>query len=205
VTGCGGDDGAPQGAGAARLDPVVELVRDQRSDARGGQPTAANRLLADGFKSYAHPTATMTPAIMPDDRVVADLRAYDGGEPVRRGDIVLFTPTEAAVTTCGAPSADQPFLMRVVGLPGDTVRMRRGALVVDGSPATEAAEVTAASYEIDWPVVPAGEYLVLGDNRNESCDAHVWSPDPFVPRDTVLGRVVAVYHPGPHAHMLVEE
>ena len=60
----------------------------------------------------------------------------------------------------------------------------------------------APGYEKVWPVVPEGELLVLGDNRSNSCDAHQWEPDPFLPEDRVIGQAEVVYWPPRHLGFL---
>jgi signal peptidase I len=51
-------------------------------------------------------------------------------------------------------------------------------------------------------VVPPDRLLVLGDNRAGSCDSHQWRPDPFVPRDNVIGQAEIIYWPLSHLSFL---
>ena len=146
-------------------------------------------------KPYEIPTGSMEPTIKPHDRVVANRLVYRFRD-VERGDIIVFEPTSAALTTCDAPRG-VPFVKRVVGLPGDRVEVRDGQTFVNGEP-YEVKGALTPDYSRRWPVVPEGGLLVLGDNRPGSCDSHVWLPDPFVPESNVIGQAEVVYWPLPH-------
>ncbi|HTI35790.1 MAG TPA: signal peptidase I, partial [Miltoncostaea sp.] len=83
-------------------------------------------------KPYEIPTGSMEPTIMPHDRVVANRVIYRFRD-IERGDIIVFHPTQSAVLSCGAPP-NEPFVKRVVGLPGDRVEVRGGVTYVNGKP-----------------------------------------------------------------------
>jgi signal peptidase I len=151
------------------------------------------------FHPYEIPTDSMAPAIQPDDLVLSDRAAYQG-TPIARGDIIVFLPTPAAIQTCGAVPG-VPLVKRVIGLPGDVVTVAGGVTRVNGTVYRVPGE-TIPDYSVSFPPVPAGDVLVLGDNRPDSCDSHVWvgnppnpAVDPFVPQRNVLGRVSAIYFP----------
>jgi signal peptidase I len=55
---------------------------------------------------------------------------------------------------------------------------------------------------MSWPPVPDGRLLVLGDNRPNSCDAHLWKPDAFVPESSVIGQAEVIYWPPQHVGFL---
>jgi len=150
-------------------------------------------------KPYQIPTGSMEPTIQPNDRVVANRVIYRFRE-VARGDIIVFHPTASAVRECSAPRGE-PFVKRVIGLPGDRVEVRGGVTYVNGAPYV-VQNARTPEYEKAWPPVPDGELLVLGDNRNNSCDAHLWAPDPFLPKDAVIGQAEVVYWPPSHLGFL---
>lgn len=128
---------------------------------------------------------------------------------VERGDIVVFH------------HRNPPYLIkRVVGLPGDHIRIEAGRVSVNGTPLDEpyaAYEPSAASpFRENFParlytdpsvdpiwwremqqltrngelVVPQGEYFMLGDNRNHSLDSRFWG---LVPRDAIVARPLVIY------------
>ncbi len=150
-------------------------------------------------KPYEIPTGSMEPTIQPHDRVIANRVIYRFRD-VERGDIIVFEPTASAVRTCAAPPGE-PFVKRVIGLPGDRVEVRGGVTTVNGRPYVVAG-ARPPGYERTWPVVPPGELLVLGDNRSDSCDSHQWEPDPFVREDAVIGQAEVVYWPPRHLGFL---
>jgi len=87
--------------------------------------------------------------------------------------------------------SDVPFVKRVVGVPGDTVEVRSGQVFVNGeSFFVDGAAVPRYSY---GPVtVPVDSVFVLGDNRNNSVDSHVWG---FLQERSILGEVFMTYWP----------
>lgn len=116
------------------------------------------------------------------------LRLPAPGSP-RRGDVIVFYAPD------GAPP--RLYVKRLVGLPGDTVMLRGGALVVNGVEIAlpESAKRPQKPVPDFGPVVvpAAGEkilYFVLGDNRDDSLDSRAWG---FVPFDRVVGRAMMIY------------
>jgi signal peptidase I len=116
---------------------------------------------------------------------------------IRRGDVVVFKYPE---------EPERDFIKRVIGLPGETVELRQKKVYVNGTPldepyvhfleqpgaAGEGNEVTSLDVrERFGPVtVPANEYFVMGDNRDNSQDSRYWG---FLPRDYVKGKALIIY------------
>jgi signal peptidase I len=134
-------------------------------------------------KPYEIPTGSMIPTIEPDERVLANRFIYHLRD-IQRGDIVVFRPPEAL-------HSELPFVKRVVGLPGDSVEVRGGVVLVNGEP-FEVELASAPTYSYFRKLVPRGMLFVLGDNRNNSVDSHKWG---FLPVDNVLGEVFMTYWP----------
>jgi len=110
-------------------------------------------------------------------------RALLPARPVRRGDIVVFKfPNE--------PEVD--YIKRVVGLPGDTVEIRRGVVHVNGERLVEPFVNEAYRVREDRePVrVEEGHYFVMGDHRDRSADSRVWGQ---VPRELIKGRALLIW------------
>jgi signal peptidase I len=112
--------------------------------------------------------------------------AYLFGGP-QRGDILVFrAPTQP----------DKDFIKRVIGLPGDTVLIKNGQVLVNGQRLDEPYIHFPGTYSYPFDgqprQVPDGVYFVLGDNRPNSSDSHLgW----FVPVDNLVGRAWVSYWP----------
>ena len=116
------------------------------------------------------------------DRTPADEPNYVFTGP-ERGDIVVFRAP-------GQP--DKDFIKRVIGLPGESVRIVNGQVFVNGKPLDEPYITHRATYDLDQKVVPPGAYFVLGDNRPNSSDSHLgW----FVPANNLIGKAWVSYWP----------
>jgi signal peptidase I len=148
------------------------------------------------LKQYRIPTSAMEPALHcaapapgcegdANDRIL--VRRFLPGEDPGRGDVIVFEGPDEMLVQCGARGT---FVKRVIGLPGELVRQREGAIVVDGRPLDE--PYARRDGESGRWRVPEGEYFVLGDNRPNSCDSRRWGG---VPRDDVIGKVVVRYWP----------
>lgn len=75
---------------------------------------------------------------------------------------------------------------------GDKVEVMGGKLFINGVEQDEPFTAEDAEYEFGPVVVPPGDVLCLGDNRNHSLDGHIWG---FLPVENVIGRAVFVYWP----------
>ena len=136
------------------------------------------------------------------DRVLVNRLAYDFGDP-QRGQVVVFD-APAKANLCGPDDAGTPFVKRLIGLPGETVREDgKGFISIrrpDAKTWLKLSEpyVTRAARRDDSPdfnqtwSVPDGEYFMLGDNRADSCDSRKWGA---VPRGSLIGPVIFTYWP----------
>src|SRR5437667_971326 len=130
---------------------------------------------------------SMMPRLENHERIFINKFVYRF-EPIERGDVVVFWyPLDRS----------KSFIKRVVGLPGETVEIRRGALYVDGKNIPE--PYVPAQYEdlSDFgPVrVPKDSYFVMGDHRVSSNDSRVFGP---VESQFIYGRAVFAYWPVDH-------
>ncbi|HEX2953987.1 MAG TPA: signal peptidase I, partial [Bacillota bacterium] len=108
-------------------------------------------------------------------------------DPPKRGDIVVFQPTDEAKRLASQHFVKlDDFIKRVIGLPGDTVAVHDGKVFINGKVLSE-PYIDASRrpiYEYGPKTVPVNSYLVLGDNRNRSWDGHYWG---YVPRKNIIG------------------
>jgi signal peptidase I len=129
------------------------------------------------------PNCTETTA----DRVLA-LRYAFGSDP-GRGDLVAYHSTSRQSLRCNASGV---FLHRVVGLPGETVEFDgENVLSVDGQVKKDLSPGRGGGAHGTWHV-PAGAYLLMGDNRSHACDSRYVGP---IPRKNIIGHVVFRYWP----------
>ncbi|MGH3024353.1 MAG: signal peptidase I [Gaiellaceae bacterium] len=149
---------------------------------------------------YRIPSSSMEPTLhcaVPEegcqasssDRVLANRFVYHFVEP-ERGDVVVFETPQEAQNVCPAPAG--VFVKRLVGLPGDTLEIRGDTLYVNDQPLDEPYLLDGAGFEFGPQTVPEGEYFMMGDNREQSCDSRDWGS---VPRENLIGPVFALYWP----------
>lgn len=129
---------------------------------------------------------SMIPTLQVGDRVFTDRMSYKRREP-RDGEIVSFTYPSR---TAGAP--DDILVKRVIGLPGETIEIKDGAVYRNGERLSEPYIREQIRYTYPSVKVPQGKLFVLGDNRNESDDSHIWG---FLDRRRLIGRITLRFWP----------
>lgn len=131
---------------------------------------------------------SMKPTLQPGEFLLVNRVAYKLGEP-SIGDIIVFH----------APGvSDMDYIKRIIGLPGDAVSITGGTVTVNNQPLYEPYIADSPNYSGEW-IVPEGEYFVLGDNRNNSSDSHLWG---FVPQEDIVGKALLIYWPLSEAALL---
>ncbi len=142
-------------------------------------------------QNYRVDGPSMTPTLLNHEYILVDKAQYIFGSP-RRGDVIVFKwPRDTS----------EDFVKRVIGVPGDTVRVTSdGQVSVDGTPINEpyVNDLTNPYQPNTWTLA-ANQYFVLGDNRGDSSDSRDWGP---VPRSDVIGRAEMVYWPLNEVHVL---
>ena len=153
-------------------------------------------------KPYRIPSESMLSTLRPGDRVLVNRAVYHLREP-ERGDVIVFQYPR---------DPDVVFIKRVVGVPGDVLRVVDGRLYVNGrkqpepyvhrtaghiDPTVAQAAVAGSTLHDPWSLaepytVPADEYFVMGDNRTDSDDSRDWGT---VPRTAIVGEGLATYWP----------
>ena len=136
------------------------------------------------------PSGSMVPTLQVRDYLLVDkLSAHLGCGP-QRGDVVVFQPPDMLVAKGYSPS--QVLIKRVVALAGDRVAVHGGQLELNGQALSEPWTAEPMAYEQSEVQVPPHQLWVLGDNRNNSLDSHVWGP---LPQNHVVGRALIRYWP----------
>lgn len=209
---------------AAEVQPAVELTRPQKTE-RGtiAEWTVTILLLLFGtttlVQAFVIPTGSMENNLLVGDHLLVDKLAYAPAGPmskyllpyqeIRRGDIVVFRyPVDIK----------QTFVKRVIGIPGDRIRIVNKQLIRNGKPVHEPYKIHKTeytdSYRDNFPstpylpvsegaiemlqkhvvngelVVPENAFFVMGDNRDNSLDSRFWG---FVPRANIIGKPLIIY------------
>jgi signal peptidase I len=135
---------------------------------------------------------SMEPSLDDQERIFINKFTYELGlGQIERGDTVVFWyPGDRS----------KSYIKRVIGLPGDRIRVDNGQVFVNDRPLAEDYVPQRYRDTLSWPsdapgvdrVVPDGSYFVLGDHRSQSSDSRAWG---YVPRSDIYGKAVFVYWP----------
>ena len=170
-------------------------------------------------QAFVIPTGSMEDTLLIGDHLLVDKLAYAPSgklskyilpyQPIKRGDIIVFRyPIDIR----------QTFVKRVVGVPGDHIKIESKQLIINGVRLTEPYKYHKTdyfdSYRDNFPgdpnvhlyepadqmlrdnvkdgevIVPANSYFAMGDNRDSSLDSRYWG---FVPRENIIGKPLIVY------------
>ena len=117
------------------------------------------------------------------DRLIVNKLVYLFNNPTR-GDIILFD----------SPYNDgKQYVKRLIGLPGETIEIRRGMVYVNGKLLVFPGITLRRDYSnMEKVIVPENSYFVLGDNRGNSADSRVWG---FVKNSDLIGEAMFIYWP----------
>ena len=134
------------------------------------------------FAQFRVDGISMEPTLLNGERLLVDKIPYYFGPP-KPGDIIIFH----------APDG-MDWVKRVIGVPGDTIQVYKGKLILNGKVVREPfINGPMNPYRNFGPVkVPPGHLFVMGDNRNVSEDSRVIGP---IPISKVVGRVDLVFWP----------
>ncbi|MBQ6436431.1 signal peptidase I [bacterium] len=137
---------------------------------------------------------SMDPNLQTGEYLLTEKISYRFGQP-QRGEVIVF---KAPQTACIGPSCE--YIKRIIGLPGETVRLSEGKIYINGQLLDEsnylAASVvsmpgafTAGEREV---VLADDQYFVCGDNRAGSSDSRHWGP---INKQAIIGRAYFSYWP----------
>ncbi len=157
------------------------------------------------FQAFKIPTGSMEPNLNIGDHLIVNKmvfsptataleRAILPHRDIRRGDVIVFKFPED-------PTRD--FIKRVIGLPGDQLELRRKKILINGKeipepyahflvPLSPESEKRSEDLREEYgPVtVPADQYFMMGDNRDNSQDSRYWG---FMPASYVKGQALFIY------------
>ena len=171
-------------------------------------------------QAFQIPSESMENTLLVGDYLLVNKLCYGGPglgdhampyRKIQRGDVIVFHyPVDP----------QQHFVKRVIGLPGDRLRMVNKTVFINGKPLTEPyvhfmeppnnlfrdnfprTDIPAYGLEGKWwlemrklvedsqLIIPEGQYFVMGDNRDDSQDSRYWG---FVPRENIIGEPLLIY------------
>jgi signal peptidase I len=132
---------------------------------------------------------SMLPSFEDKEYILTDKISYRLHSPAR-GDVIIFRAPQ---------NEDYDYIKRIIGIPGDTIRIENGRVYVNEEqieePYLPEDEVTIKGRFVESKqsmTVPEDQYFVLGDNRNHSSDSREWG---FVPKENIIGKTWFRYWP----------
>ena len=132
---------------------------------------------------------SMYPNFHDKDQILAE-RLSTKFVDIQRGEVIILKhPLEQ----------NKLLIKRVIGLPGETIRLSDGLVYINGlpldetylAPNTQTQQEQAFQEGLEYKI-PSDSYIVMGDNRTKSTDSREWG---FLPKDLIVGRAVLVYFP----------
>lgn len=141
-------------------------------------------------QAFKIPTGSMRPTLIENDRILVNKFIYRFREP-KRGDVIVFLSPE---------DKKKDFIKRLIGLPGESVEISNGTILINGSAVDKDSVIKERYYynrgdfgSVDQSVhVPENAYYVLGDNSISSRDSRYWG---FLPKKYVIGKAFLIYWP----------
>jgi signal peptidase I len=205
----------PHGAGASLSADMVSSLQSLM-----GTVVIAIFVITFIVQAFQIPSESMENTLLIGDYLLVNKLCYGGTglgdhlmpyQKITRGDIIVFHyPVDP----------QQHFVKRVIGVPGDRLRMVNKKVLINGKPLDEPyvhfveplndqfrdnfprVDIAARRLEGEWwlqmqklvvdgqLIVPEGHYFVMGDNRDDSLDSRYWG---FVPQENIIGRPLVIY------------
>jgi signal peptidase I len=136
------------------------------------------------IQTYEVFQTSMEPNFHEGQRVIVNKAAYWSwiGLPKRGDVIVLDAPNETG----------EEFIKRVIGLPGDTIEIKKGTVYINDIKLDEPYVKRSFTYSTNKITVPENTYYVLGDNRDVSNDSHRWGT---LAKSKIIGKAFIIYWP----------
>ena len=170
------------------------------------------------YEPFQIPSGSMIPTLEVGDFILVNKYSYGLRLPVTRTKVVsIGQPERGDVMVFFPPNDDRYFIKRVLGLPGDEIKIIDNLVYVNGDEAEQtkpmsvekdprfvvaSENLSGVNHSIQKSIisgrlgrnfsikVPNGHYFMVGDNRDNSSDSRVWGP---VPEQNIVGKAVAVW------------
>lgn len=134
------------------------------------------------FQPYRVQMGSMLPTLKENNLIIVNKITYRFNDP-KRGDIVVFRP----------PNGSKVFYVkRIVALPGETIEIRNGEILINGIPIQE-DYISIETPGVYGPLtLSKDEYFVMGDHRNNSLDSREFGP---ISKESIIGKAALVFWP----------
>ncbi|MCD6310639.1 MAG: signal peptidase I [Candidatus Eremiobacteraeota bacterium] len=124
------------------------------------------------------PSESMLPTLKIRDVIIVNKAVYRLAPP-KRGEIVIFRPPPKA------NAGEKQFIKRLIGLGGETIEVKEGKVFINGKPLNEPYIREPMYYDMKPVKIPKDGLFVMGDNRNNSDDSHIWG---ILPKKNLVGK-----------------
>lgn len=160
-------------------------------------------------QAFKIPSGSMEDTLLVGDHLLVNKFIYGTKLPLvqkwilplrepKRGDVIVFEYPEDTKNPALTFWQKKDFIKRVIGIPGDRVKMVDQVVYVNDKPFSIPQEIHKGApgygppeiYSFPERVVPPGEYFCMGDNRDRSHDSRFWG---YVPKDNIKGLAFILY------------
>ncbi len=155
--------------------------------------------ISQKIELFEIPSRSMLPTLQIGDRIL--VRKSSDYSP-QRGDMVVFRVPDSAklLETNLDKNKTEYFIKRVIGEPGQIFRVTDGVVYINNQSLKEDYIAEPPAYESGPLTVPANSYFVMGDNRNNSFDSHIWG---VLEQNYIVGQAYKIYWPPERIQSLV--
>jgi signal peptidase I len=147
--------------------------------------------IEQNIELFEIPSKSMLPTLQVGDRIL--VYKPNNYQP-KRGDLVVFRVPDAVkkLENQGNINEIEYFIKRVIGEPNQILQISNGIVYINNQPLQEPYIAEPPAYGWESTKIPQASYFVMGDNRNNSLDSHIWG---FLKQDYIIGQAYKIYWP----------
>ena len=149
------------------------------------------------FERFIIPSESMIPTLQINDVVFVQKTV---NYIPKREDIIVFTPSEN-IKAIDNDVSDY-YIKRIIATPGNKVEIKQTQVYINDNPIQEPYILELHRYHLKPMIIPADHYFVLGDNRNNSFDSHIWG---LLPKEAIVGQAYKIGWPPQRIKPLIQQ